>query len=278
MREPEGVLLQLGFHPTARSTWPTPNALVTTPIAQRPCSPQASTLPFRAGEQMNATQARRSVRDSRLWQLYGAHRYAILFYTSLLMLVVLPIATWVGLPAKGIRVLMGACLLAAVMPNSTKQTRTALAIGAIILTAIRLVSERDDIPINAGLMIAIVGFTGLLAAAGALRFVVVTRKVTAEILYAALSTYLIAGLFFGQIYLGIERLWPGSMTSPNGFTEEAAVYYSFVTLATLGYGDILPKTDLARGIAVFEVIVGQLYLAVMVARLIGLLGSGRRDL
>jgi voltage-gated potassium channel Kch len=52
-------------------------------------------------------------------------------------------------------------------------------------------------------------------------------------------------------------------------SEQSAVYYSFVTLATLGYGDILPRSDIARGIATFEVIGGQLFLAVMVARLIG---------
>jgi len=227
---------------------------------------------------MNVIQQHRPGREVGLWQAYTAHRYAILFYASLVMLIVLPIATWVGLPAKVIRLLMGACLLAAVMPNGTRRTRIALAVGAVVLMAVRLVSESDDIPINAGLFVAVVGFTGLLAAAGALRFVVVTREVDSEIIYAALSTYLIAGLFFGQIYQGIERLWPGSMISPNGFSEEAAVYYSFVTLATLGYGDILPKSDLARGIAVFEVVGGQLFLAVMVARLIGLLSGGRRDL
>lgn len=223
-------------------------------------------------------QARRPVRDSRIWRAYGVHRYAILFYTSLVMLIVLPIAASFGFPAKWIRLLLGACLLAAVMPNSTRHTRVALVAGVLILMAIRLVSERDDIPINAGLMVALVGVTGLLAAAGALRFVVMSRDVDSETIYAALSTYLIGGLFFGQIYLGVERLWPGSLSSPNGITEASAVYYSFVTLATLGYGDILPKSDLARGIAVFEVVGGQLFLAVMVARLIGLFGSRSRDL
>ena len=68
-------------------------------------------------------------------------------------------------------------------------------------------------------------------------------------------------------------MWPGSFTGPDDFTEASAVYYSFVTLATLGYGDFLPRTEFARGIATFEVIGGQLYLAVMVARLIGAFGT-----
>jgi|SRR5438045_2183698 len=227
---------------------------------------------------LTASSARRPVRDSRAWQAYTAHRYAILFYTCLAMLVALPAAQVLGLPAAGSRLLLGACLLAAVVPNSTRRTRAMLAVAVVLLIAARLMSERDDVPINAGLMVAVVGITGLLAAGATLRYAVTARKVDHEIIYAALSTYLIAGLFFGQIYLGIERLWPGSMTSPNGFSEASAVYYSFVTIATLGYGDILPKSDLARGIAVFEVVGGQLFLAVMVARLIGLFGGSGRDL
>ena len=52
------------------------------------------------------------------------------------------------------------------------------------------------------------------------------------------------------------------------------MYFSFSTQTTLGYGDILPKSDLARGLAMVQGIIGQLYLAVMVARLVGLYASG----
>ena len=85
-----------------------------------------------------------------------------------------------------------------------------------------------------------------------------------------------AGLFFGLLYWSIEQTWPGSMSGPDPLTEANAIYYSFVTLATLGYGDFLPKSEIARGLATFEVIGGQLYLAVMVARLIGVFGSGEK--
>ena len=49
-----------------------------------------------------------------------------------------------------------------------------------------------------------------------------------------------------------------------------AIYFSFVTLASLGYGDVLPVSDPARGLAVLQVVSGQLYLAVLVARLVGM--------
>jgi len=98
--------------------------------------------------------------------------------------------------------------------------------------------------------------------------VIQSDEVGSETLYAALSTYLIAGVFFGELFWSIEQIAPGSYGAPDAISEFSMVYFSFVTLASLGYGDILPKTDLARGLAMFEVIGGQLFLAVMVARLI----------
>jgi hypothetical protein len=185
------------------------------------------------------------------------------------MLVAIPTATTIGLPPFTIKLLLGACLIAAVVPNGTKRTRRLLIAGVLLLIAVRFASESGFFPVSPGWVLALWGLIGLLAAAGALRHAVSSPSVDAEIVYAALSTYLLAGLFFGQIYWSIEQAWPGSVTGPDPLSDAASVYYSFVTLATLGYGDYLPRTDLARGIATFEVIGGQLFLAVMVARLIG---------
>jgi len=208
---------------------------------------------------------------------YKAHRYAILFYGLLLTLVVLPIATAIHLPTVLLKVLLGACLFAAVMPNSTRRNRWILLTAIILLLSARVASEAGDLPIRPALVLALVGVTGIVAAAAALRFAVTSKVVNAEIVYAALSTYLLAGLFFGQIYWSIERIRAGSLVGPDPFSEQAAVYYSFVTLATLGYGDFLPRTDVARGVATFEVIGGQLFLAVMVARLIGAFERKKQD-
>jgi len=223
------------------------------------------------------TKSRRPVREGPFWQAYDRSRYAILFCALLLTLLVMPIAATIGLPKVIIRLLLGTCLLTAIMPNATKRTRIVAFGGVILLIVARLVSESDKVPVNPGILLALVGFTGLAAAAATLRFVVTTKAVNHEVIFAALSTYLLAGLFFGQIYWSIERLWPGSIVGPDPTSETTSVYYSFVTLATLGYGDFLPRTDIARGVATFEVIGGQLYLAVMVARLIGAFGGGKED-
>ena len=82
------------------------------------------------------------------------------------------------------------------------------------------------------------------------------------------------------MYWVLEQIWPGSLVWAGGNTQEgfpvaAAIYFSFVTLATLGYGDVVPHGEVARGLAIIEAIAGQLYLAVMVARLVSLYVGSR---
>lgn len=223
-----------------------------------------------SGHVATIRKARRPIHEAPFWKAYNRSRYAILFYALLLTLLVMPILATAGLRTGVLKFLLAACLLSAVMPNATKHTRVVLFGATLLIIAVRYASEYALLPVNAAFVLALIGLVGLAAAAGALRFVVTAKTVNSETIYAALSTYLLAGLFFGQIYWSIESLRPGSLVGPDPVSEITSVYYSFVTLATLGYGDYLPRTDIARGVATFEVIGGQLYLAVMVARLIGL--------
>jgi voltage-gated potassium channel len=94
--------------------------------------------------------------------------------------------------------------------------------------------------------------------------------IDAEHLYAALSAYLLAGVFFGSFYLVVEQLRPESFAATRAFTPMSAFYFSFSTLAAIGYGDIVARTDIARGWAIVEGVGGQLFLAVLVARLVSL--------
>jgi len=226
---------------------------------------------------MTQAKVRRPIKDTAFWQAYGRSRYEILFFALLLTLILMPIATIIGLPPVLIKLLLAASLFAAVMPNATRHSRYVLmaAVGGLVIA--QLASDYGFLPVNSGLVLALGGVIGLLAAAGTLRFTITSNSVNSETIYAALSTYLLAGLFFGQIYWAIESFHPESLTGPDPVTELIAIYYSFVTLATLGYGDYLPRTDIARGVATFEVIGGQLFLAVMVARLIGAFGSDEEE-
>jgi len=225
---------------------------------------------------VGAAHPRRVIRESRFWQAYERSRYTILFYSLLATLIAMPLATTIGLPTILLRILVASSLFAAVMPNATRRTRNLLLSAVALLLAARFASLQGYLNVDSALLLILVGFTGLVAAAGSLRYAISARSIDAETVYAALSTYLLAGLFFGQIYWSVETMRPGSLVGPDPTTETTSVYYSFVTLATLGYGDYLPRTDIARGLATFEVIGGQLFLAVLVARLIGVF-EGEKD-
>ena len=106
-----------------------------------------------------------------------------------------------------------------------------------------------------------------------LRFILVQKKITPNIIYAAIVVYLLLGLMWALLYSLMHVLEPGSFhygELPIGSDMIYFVYYSFITLTTLGYGDITPIARWAVSFSALEAMTGQLYLAVLVARLVGL--------
>jgi hypothetical protein len=107
--------------------------------------------------------------------------------------------------------------------------------------------------------------------------VVRLSEVTAQSLYAALSAYLLIGLMFSALFGALDFLTAGPFFA-NGQPANAQTlqYFSFVTLATLGYGDFTAVGSLGRALAVLEALGGQVFLATLVARLVSLYGTARR--
>ena len=104
-----------------------------------------------------------------------------------------------------------------------------------------------------------------------------TGLVTRNIIAAALIAYLFIGLLGANLYLLVELVYPGSFSIPHEIVlKDPSVfkYFSFVTLTTLGYGDISPISSQARSLSILEAFVGQIYLAVLIARLVGLTSAG----
>ena len=102
-------------------------------------------------------------------------------------------------------------------------------------------------------------------------------RVTAEVIYAAVSIYLLLGAFFVPIFGALETFAPGSFVDTQRPGAPVAwqqlIYYSYVTLTTLGFGDILPVSSWARSLVSLEAVIGVLYLAILMARLVGLYGQ-----
>lgn len=100
-----------------------------------------------------------------------------------------------------------------------------------------------------------------------------TKEVSSNTIWQAISVYLLLGLAWACFYAFMEGLTPGSFKDsiyPDvALTFPTLIYFSFVTLATLGYGDILPTTQEARGLIIIEVLMGVLYMAILISRLVG---------
>jgi len=108
------------------------------------------------------------------------------------------------------------------------------------------------------------------------RYTFTSRKVLTEVLLAATSLYLVLGSIFAAIYGVILWIDPNAFVSSLGHDVEwqELLYYSYVTLTTLGYGDILPATFHAQAFAAFEAIIGTLYTVLLLSRLVGMHASG----
>jgi hypothetical protein len=214
-----------------------------------------------------------------LWHTYHTCRYALLFYSLLLTLAVVPLRRALGFSTSLLELFLAINLLAAVVPIRGRKTRRVLLPFLIVALVGQGSTAWLDQAALVPMYLALWTVVALLAAASALRFALGAQVGDREHLYAGLSAYLLAGLFFGVFYWVLEQTWSGSFAMPgegaqSHFSLTAAIYYSFVTLTTLGYGDIAPRSEVGRGLAIVEAVAGQLYLAVMIARLVSLYAAG----
>ena len=104
--------------------------------------------------------------------------------------------------------------------------------------------------------------------------------VTVNRLIGATCVYLLLGMCWGILFIFLAWLDPTAFVELNiesGVVFWDAMYLSFVTITTLGYGDMLPVTPFARALAYMEAVVGQIYIAVLIGALVGTYISERRD-
>jgi voltage-gated potassium channel len=97
------------------------------------------------------------------------------------------------------------------------------------------------------------------------------RNVYGSTILCAVNSYLLLGLTMSILFLILDLLIPGSFSqvdSQSGMSSDF-IYFGFVTLTTLGYGDITPSTLLSRSMSIFTALVGQLYLVIIMALIIG---------
>lgn len=107
-----------------------------------------------------------------------------------------------------------------------------------------------------------------------------SKVITRNVINGAIAVYLLIGFFWTYIYALLHILHPGSLTATGKVLHgsyQVFMYFSFVTLTTLGFGDITPVTPLARSLVILEAILGQVYLIVNVSWLVGLYVAHTRE-
>ena len=108
------------------------------------------------------------------------------------------------------------------------------------------------------------------------------RRVEANMIFGAVSLYLMLGIFCGVLYGVIDMVVPHSFAGDyhsvpgalplvkHATKQENLIYFSFVTLTTLGYGDIIPVSDIARSVSSMQAVLGQMYIATILARIVAM--------
>jgi hypothetical protein len=110
-----------------------------------------------------------------------------------------------------------------------------------------------------------------------INFIFNEKEITKEVIFAAVVVYLLMAMMWSFAYLILDYFHPGSFSVPEGPTRDSFryLYFSFVTITTLGYGDVAPLTNKASSLVILEAVTGQIYLVVIVAWLVGMHVSRR---
>ena len=213
-------------------------------------------------------------------------QFTLLFVTLIGLLLVFPSIAHhpYGLIAQA--AMSWAAIAAAVWAVESLRVRSiALLLAMLALTADVYIWTTHAVAFMPVGRILVAVFLGFVTCA-ILAHVMTREKVTYDIIIGGACTYILLGVFFAQIYAALEILAPGSLLeqgralSSVGAADLArghiveVMYYSFITLTTLGYGDIIPGTPLVRAVSTVEALLGQLYPAILIAHLVGLRVAG----
>ena len=216
----------------------------------------------------------------RVYAFYKEQRFLFLLVSILLLLLISPIL-------KGfvhIRILLDIffSMVFIFSVEAIRQDRKHLII-AIVLALPMLFSMWVSLFIE----ISVLSITGNFFGISFFIFMIITimthifhqDRINREVIFSAVVVYLLMGVLWAFVYGAVEQIQPNSFSvsiDTIGDQRYLFLYYSFVTLTTLGYGDISPITPVASSMAILEAIIGQLYLVVQIAWLVGLRVSQQR--
>jgi hypothetical protein len=148
-----------------------------------------------------------------------------------------------------------------------------LAFPALVLMWTDQVRDIYIVEVLASVFIALFSFFSVFCL---ILHIMKARKVTLDILAGAASAYLLLGISWGILYSLLELVNSGSFFMTSAIQQEAIKdwsifnYFSFTTLTTVGYGDVIPVSEYAQSLAVLEAVTGVLFTALLISRLVGM--------
>jgi len=206
-------------------------------------------------------------------------RHLVLLILLLLLFVVSPFVTPLRYGVLILNIIGAAVLLSGTYAVSERRKLFVVTV-IIAIAAVAINCATVFLPGESLILLSNICFLGLLAlfSVSILGDVLRAGRIDADKIYGAICVYLLVGFAWAFAYAILDQLQPASFSVPEesgGVGEYVARvmrmrYFSFVTLTTVGFGDIIPRSLAARTFATLEAIMGQIYLAVLVARLVGL--------
>ncbi len=222
-----------------------------------------------------------------IWQSLGLGlhnypgRYTVLLFSILLLLIVQPVFATHSLAQAIVTASMSLMLLSALY--TLNESRSYFIFGTVLMIPAFvcrwILQFHRNRPVEVVAAVTASAFV-LVIVIGIVRQLFSIKRVTLDTISAAICAYFLIALAWAFMFALVELEHPGSFSSGLFIQETGAspvilvlhnfIYYSFVCLTTTGYGDIAPKSDMARTLSVLESVIGQMYLAILIARLVSI--------
>ena len=242
---------------------------------------ESSVVPVGGSDSARARRFARGLSDetrlqflARIGDAYGL--VLVLILTTFVVTMTLPPEGWVG---RVVAVaIAGLTAIIALTSSDVRPGRVRLAIGAALAAVIATALARavsSDALLGAAFVIG--SLLLAVAAVTILRRVVFAAKVDFRTILGAISVFTLLGLLFGYLFLALGRLQAGDVfIGVSNAQARDYLFFSYTTLTTTGYGNLVPAGNIGQILAVFEMLTGQVFLVTLVAGLVSLWRPGAR--